>query len=215
MTDNHTHRRWPYRLLWVIALLSLGLNIALFIGLLSFRFRAEKRAQEAAAVLDMIELNNLDIPIHVDETLALSLTVPFKDTFVVPISNTVPVSTQVLFEDTLVVPINTIIPLNNTVEVAVDIPLAGRVILPIPIVANIPVNLDVDVTISKTIPIQTDIPVNFLVEVPIESDVPIQTDIPVQLDFPVTITLEELGLEDLFAKVQEAMDLLTGILGAP
>jgi hypothetical protein len=207
-------RAWHYYLLWIIALLSLFLNVAFVIGVLNFRAQARQQVQDASAFLDTVDIGDFDLPVNVDETLTLSMTVPFSDTFIVPISATVPVSTSVLFQDNIVVPINTIIPVNTTVNVPVNLPAVGLVSVPFPISTNIPVNLEVDVPISRTIPVETDIPVVLVVEVPVQSEVPIQSDIPVQLNFPVTIPLDEMGFQMLLQRVQNALNLLARLLGA-
>ena len=142
---------WHYYLLWIVAILALVVGMAILIALLSFRAQARTEVQEASAYLDTVELEAFDLPIVVDETLQLSMTVPFSDTFLVPISATVPVSESILFEDQVVVPINTNIPINTTFNVPVEVPLVGTVDLPIPISTNIPVNLTVDVPISSKV----------------------------------------------------------------
>lgn len=212
--DDRIATRWHYRLLWVVALLALLLNLALFTALLNFRWQARRQVQEANAFLRTIEISDFDLPVHVDQSLALSMTVPFSDTFVVPISATVPVSTSVLFEDNITVPINTVIPVNTTVNVPVDVPLVGRVDLPFPITTNIPVNLTVNVPIRREIPVRTDIPVDLVVEVPVQSAIPVETTVPVRMDFPVTIPLDEMGFQVLLDRVKEALNLLAELLGA-
>ncbi|MCI0394238.1 MAG: hypothetical protein L0332_28420 [Chloroflexi bacterium] len=208
-------RTWHYGLLWLLALLSLLFNAVLIITLLSLRAQAREEVNQAIEILNEATLENFDLPVHVDETLAISMTVPYSDTFVVPISATVPVSTSVLFKDNIQVPIDTIIPVNTTVHVPVDIPVAGRVTIPIPIFTNIPVSLTVEVPISRTIPVRTDIPVDLMVTIPVQSEIPIQTDVPVLLDFPVTIPLSELGFQALVEQLQEALAAMAEMLGGP
>jgi hypothetical protein len=205
---------WHYYLLWFVAILALVVGVLILVALLSFRAQARQEIKDASTYLETVELGQFDLPIVVDETLMLSMTVPFSDTFFVPISATIPVSTSILFEDQIVVPINTNIPINTTFNVPVDIPLVGLIDLPIPISTNIPVNLTVDVPISSKVPINIDIPVNLLVDVPVASDIPIETDIPIQLEFPVTIPLDEMGFQTLLTQLQEALQLLAQSLGA-
>lgn len=202
---------WHYRLLWLVALASLALNLALFAGIYSFRQRAQQEVRNASRLLNTVEIENFELPVEVDETLPISLTVPFSDTFQAPISATVPISAAIPFTDNIEVPINTVIPINTQVQV--PIPVIGNVVVPIPIVTNIPVSLTVDVPISRTIPVQLDIPVNLDVEVPVESEVKIETEVPVQLEFPVTIPFDEMGFQALLVQVQEALDGLAELLG--
>jgi hypothetical protein len=198
-------------LLWTFVLISLGLNLLILASLYNLRQRARVEVRNAAELLDSVEVENFDLPVHVEESVALSLTVSFSDTFLVPISATVPVSASVPFSDTIVVPVNAIIPVNTTV--AVPIPAIGNVTIPIPIVTNIPVNLSVNVPISRSIPVQLEIPVDLLVEIPIESEIPVEADVPVLMDFPVTVPLDEMGMQQLLQHLRDALDALSRILG--
>lgn len=204
-------RSWHYRLLWLVALASLALNLALFAGIYAFRQRAQEEVRNASRLLDTVEMEDFQLPIQVDESLPISLTVPFSDTFQTPISATVPISAAIPFTDNIKVPVNTVIPINTQVQVPV--PVIGNVVVPIPIVTSIPVSLTVDVPISRTIPIQLDIPVNLDVEVPVESEVKIDTEVPIQLEFPVTIPFDEMGFQAMLRQVQEALDVLAELLG--
>lgn len=215
MSENKSIlRAWHYWLLWVVALLSLIMSALLLAGLIDFRLKARQQVQDAAVLLGGLELENFDLAVAVDETLTVSTTVPFSDTFTVPISATVPVSTSILFEDNISVPINTIIPVNTNINVPIEIPVVGALNVPFPISTNIPVNLNVNVPISKDVPIQLDIPVDLLIDVPIQSDIPIETDVPVKMEFPVTIPLDEMGFQRMLQRVQEALGLLAALMGA-
>lgn len=203
-------RSWHYLLLWLLVIVSLGLNAFLIMTLINVRDQARAQVEAAGERLDDVEVGQYDLPIEIDETLPISFTVPFSDTFVVPISATIPVSASVPFSETIDVPINTTIPINA--RVSVPLPALGNIPIPIPIVTAIPVNLDVQVPISRSIPVQLDIPVNLTVEVPVESQVPVQSDVPVELEFPVTLPLEDMGFRDVIEQVQAALDALTQIL---
>jgi hypothetical protein len=205
-----TGRAWHYRLLWLIALSSLLMNITLVAGLLNYRVRLQASADTFAAALETIDLREIEVAVTIDETLPISMTIPFSDTFQVPIQTTIPVATTILFEDVVQVPINTTIPINTDFVVQVDIPFFGRTGIPIPIVTTIPVNLTVDVPISRLIPIETEIDVDMFIAVPVQSQIPIQTEVPVQLDFPVIISLEQLGLEAIVDQLGHALRDLTG-----
>jgi len=203
-------RGWHYLLLWLLVLVSLGLNVFLFVTLNNIRNQARTQVEAAGERLQAVEVGAFELPVHIDETLPISFTVPFSDTFVVPISATIPVSASVPFSETIDVPINTNIPINATISV--PLPAIGNIPIPIPIVTNIPVNLDVQVPISRTIPVELDIPVDLIIEVPVESQVPIETEVPVQFDFPVTLPLEDMGLQQLIQQVQAALDSLIRLL---
>ncbi len=199
---------WHYRLLWLMALLSLALNLALIAVLLDYRGQLQAGAANLTAALDTVQLEDLELAIVVDETVPISLTVPFTDTFRVPIRETIPVATTILFEDLIAVPIDADIPIDTDFVVQVDIPLVGRTGIPIPIVTTIPVSLTVEVPISRLIPVETEIEVDFLVDVPVASEIPVNAQLPVQFTIPVTVPLDELGLERLLDHLRDALQQL-------
>jgi hypothetical protein len=207
-------RSWHYRALWIIAAVSFIFNIVLIFGLLNVRDNARRQVTEAADSLSGVVLEPQELSVVIDESLAISLTVPFSDTFIVPVSQTVPVSISVLFEDIIEVPIQENIPINTIVVVPVTIPVIGSLVdLEIPIVTNIPIDLNVEIPISRTIPVDTSIPVVFDVEVPVQSDVPIQAVVPVNMEIPVTVPLDEFGLDDLIGQLEQALRDLAKSLG--
>lgn len=212
-TSDSPLRVWHYPLLWVLAGLSLGLNLLLIASLLYVRWQVGKIVADMAQALGEVALDTIEYPLQISDTLKVETTVPFSDTFVVPIKATVPVDTTILFEDTVVVPINTVIPVNTTVTVPVTIPLAGTFDVEIPISTRIPVNLSVDVPISKEVPIQLEIPVDLQVEVPVESEIPINAEVPVKMDVPLSIPLGDTPLFAILDQVREAMGKLAQILG--
>jgi hypothetical protein len=201
---------WHYRLLWLVALTSLLLNVALAAVLLNARTQLQDGAAALTAALDTVEFDDIELEITIDETVPISLTIPFSDTFQVPIRETIPVATTVLFEDLIEVPIDAIIPIDTDFVVQVDIPLVGRTGIPIPIVTTIPVSLTVEVPISRVIPVETDIEVDFLVDVPVQSEIPVNTELPVQLNIPVVIALDQLGLDRLLDHLRDALQQMSG-----
>lgn len=207
-------RSWHYRALWIIAAISFIFNIFLVFAVFNIRDSAQRQVTAAADSLETVQFEAYELPIVINEMLPISLTVPFSDTFVVPVSQTVPVSLSVLFEDNIDVPIQENIPINTIVAVPVTIPVIGQTVeLEIPIVTNIPIDLNVQVPISRNIPINTSIPVVFEVDVPVQSDVPIQAEVPVMLDIPVTVPLDEMGLDGPIGQIIEALRELARSLG--
>jgi hypothetical protein len=213
-TQGGMARSFHYRALWAIAIVSFLLNFALIYGLLSARASAARQVTEAADSLAAVRLDPFELPVNVDESLPISMTVPFSDTFLVPISQTIPVSLSVLFEDNIEVPIQEIIHINTIVFVPVQvIPGLPPANIEIPIITDIPIDLFVEVPVSKTIPISTSIPVVFDVEVPVNSNVPIQSEVPVELAFPVNIPLDEMGVDVIIGQIEEALRDLARSLG--
>ncbi|MEM7113308.1 MAG: hypothetical protein AAF614_12810 [Chloroflexota bacterium] len=208
-------RVWHYWLLWVIVIISLGLNGLLIYGLLSARTQAGQEVARVATALRDNPMGDFEIPVNVDEMLPISMDVPFEDTFTVEISETIPVSTSVLFEEDIEIPIRETVRIAENVQVFVVIPVINqRVPIDIPIGANIPIALDINVPVSYEIPVETDIPVNFIVDVPVSTNVPIDTEVPVQLDFPVTVPMENLEINTFLGELQKGLEELAQMLGA-
>lgn len=204
---------WHYRLLWLFAILSLLFNAILVAGLLSFRVQAQQEAENISQALDSVSFDNFEFPVVVEDSVPISMTVPFNQLFEVPISKTLPISLSVPFTDTFIVPIEHTIPINTQVNVPVNIPAVGSVNLPIPISTNVPISLTVEVPVSKTVAINTDIPVVLDVEVPIRTEVPINNDIPISLNIPVEVPLDQLGINPILQQVKDFVDLLGQALG--
>ena len=206
-------RTWHYIILWIIVILSLTINILLLAGLYSFRQRAQTEVTRVNEILDSVQIDNFDLPIKVDETLPLSMSVAFSDTFQVPISATVPVSTSIVVDDNLNVPINETVRIDRDVRVAAVI-LGQEIPVDIPIRADIPIALNLDVPVDLEVPVDTEIPINLMVDVPVQTEIPVDTEVPIQLEFPVTIPLDQLGFNALLTEVKEGLKILGEILGA-
>jgi hypothetical protein len=131
-------------LLWIIALLSLALNLMLINVLLNVRQQVGAGAESAAKAVANLRLSSIDYTVKIDQSLPVSFTVPFSSTFAVPISVTLPISTQV--------------------SIPLETPF-GVLPLTVPIRTTIPVNLRPTVPIDIAIPISTTVPV--IVDVPI------------------------------------------------
>jgi type II secretory pathway pseudopilin PulG len=137
-------RTLSHWLLWIIALLSLALNLALINVLLNVRRQVGASAESAARAVANLRQSSIDYTVKIDQSLPVSFTVPFSSTFVVPISVTLPISTQV--------------------SIPLETPF-GVLPLTVPIRTTIPVNLKPTVPIDLAIPISTTVPVD--VDVPI------------------------------------------------
>jgi hypothetical protein len=134
-----------YYLLWLVALVSLGLNIFIIYTLLDVRRQAAESFARAAEAVSVIKDGSIEYTVKIDEEIPIALDVPVQFTVEVPIVETIPV--------------------NTTVGVPVEIPLVGTRTISIPILANIPINLTVQVPIDKTIPVDATLPVKFDVPV--------------------------------------------------
>lgn len=215
MPETNTRRiSWHYILLWFIVTISLGINLVLLYYLYSFRLRAQQEVTSITQMLETVELNNFDLPVVVSETIPLSLSIPFSDTFPVPISTTIPVSTSITVSETISVPITDVVNIDRDIEVSVVV-LGQRVPVQVPLRASIPINLQTDIPVNLEVPVELEIPVNLPLEVPVQTEVPVQAEVPVRLEFPVTIPLDEMGFTVLLEQIKEAFRVLGAALGAP
>jgi hypothetical protein len=197
-----------------VAIISLLLNILLLAGLYNFRRQAQQEVANVTQILDTIEIENFDLPVVVDETLPIAITVPFSDTFEVPIQATIPISLTVPIQEDLSFPINEVVSVNRDVTVSIIV-LGQPIPVDIPIRTDIPISLNVDIPVDLQVPIDTEIPIDLLIEVPIDTEVPIAEEVPVKLAFPVTVPMDELGFNLLLVQVKDGLRLLAELLGAP
>lgn len=197
-----TKRSWPYLLLWGIALTSLLLNLLLLGGL--WRFQQQARAQITAvtATLEGVRLRDMTLPLVIDETVPLALTVPFSDTFQVPISMTVPISTTFAVQDTINVPLDEVVSIDRDVTVNLSI-LGQAVPVNIPIRADVPIRLDAAIPLDLQVPVRAEVPLDLVVDVPVRTELPVDAEVPVRMEIPVTLPLGELGLNDFLAGLRE------------
>jgi hypothetical protein len=207
-------RSWHYILLWLVAIVSLVLNILLLVGLYNFRLQARQEVDNVAEILDTVKIENFELPVVVDETLPIDITVPFSDTFEVAIQETVPISMMIPIKENISFPINDVVSINRDVTVSIVV-LGAPIPVNIPIRTDIPISLNIDVPIDMEVPVDTSIPINLNIAVPVDTEVAIQEEVPVKLDFPVTVPLDELGFNVLLIQVKEGLQLLAELLGAP
>ena len=212
---TQTRRPRGYILLWIIVILSLAFNILLVTGgifaLQAYRSATRQSAAQlnaAAEQLDQNRLTNFDIPVVIDEVLPVNFTVEYSDNFQVPIDTSIPVNTSVTYSDVFEVPIEETIRIDTDFEVDVTIPLLNRVVpLVIPIKTDIPLQLDIEVPVEIEIPVETEVPVNLVVDIPIDTVIPINEEVPVQLDFGVTVPIEEeTTLPSLFDQIIDSLN---------
>lgn len=213
-SNSSRWRSWHYILLWLVAISSLVLNILLFAGLYNFRLQARQEVAHVTEILDTVNIENFDLPIKIDETLPIDITVPFSDTFEVPIHETVPISMTIPIKENVSFPINDVVSISRDVTVSIMV-LGVPVPVDIPIRADIPISLNIDIPVDMEVPVNTTIPIDLDIKVPVDTEVMIQEEVPVKLDFPVTVPLDELGFNILLVQVKDGLRLLAEVLGAP
>ncbi len=132
--------------LWVIALISLVLNLALAGALVYGWVTARRFAADTATALETFSNQ--------------TITYRFR------LNQTVPVRADVPFEQTLMMPVRQNLDIDTTVTVSQELPVIGQVTFDVPIRANVPVSFDIPFVISETFPVYTDVPLNL--EIPVE-----------------------------------------------
>ena len=207
-------RSWHYVLLWLIVIVSLVFNILLLAGLYNFRLQAQKEVANVTEILDKVEIENFDLPVVVDETLPIDITVPFSDTFEVAIHEMIPISMTIPIEENVSFPINDVVRINRDITVSIVV-LGMPIPVDIPIRADIPINMEIDIPIDMEVPVDTTIPIDMDIKVPVDTDVAIQEEVPVKLDFPVTVPLDEMGFNVLLVEIKSGLRLLAERLDAP
>jgi hypothetical protein len=140
-----TKRPLDYYLLWAVALLSLLINVGLGYSLLVARAKAAQGAQTAAQAVAALRAASIDYPVHIQQSLPVSLTLPIHTTVSVPISVTLPIDTQFSFT------LHTLVG-----DFPVNLPLQAMV--PVHVQPEVPVNLTVPV--STTVPVSLDVPIH-------------------------------------------------------
>jgi hypothetical protein len=145
-TPPPAHRMpWHYYAVWVIALVSLALNVYIFYILLQVQQQAALAFSQAADSMGAIRNGSIQYVVNIDEEIPVVLDVPVNFTVKVPIQKTLPIQT--------------------TVDVPIELPLLGTRTITVPINTSIPIDLSVEVPIDESIPINAKIPVQF--DVPI------------------------------------------------
>jgi len=141
-------RPLDYYLLWIVTLVLLVVNAGLVYALLAARTKAAEGAATAAQAVAAFRTGTVETTVHIEQTLPVSLTVPFRTTLTVPISVTLPVDTQLSFT------LHTIV---------------GDLPVNVPFQTTLPVHFQQSVPVAFSVPVSTTVPVSF--DVPVRIDV--------------------------------------------
>ena len=150
-----TKRPLDYYLLWCMVWLSLLLNAGLIYVLVVVRQKAGDGAQVAAQTVAALRTSSFDYTVHVEQSLPVSLTIPFDTVVNVPISTTLPIDTQFSFSlHTLVgdfpvnIPVQALVPVNLVSQVPVH--LAVPISTTVPVVIDAPIHIDLGQSVFGT-----------------------------------------------------------------
>jgi hypothetical protein len=130
-------KRFSTVLLWVLVLLSLGLNVLLLSELNRIRLAAIDGLGQAETTLVDLSDEVISYEFEVDRTIPVMAEVPFQRTFQVPIKTSVPI--------------------DQVFNVPIETPL-GVIDLDVPLKTEFPVDVVIPITIDETIGIETEVP---------------------------------------------------------
>ena len=150
--------------LFVLVLLSLGLNGLLLWQWWSFQQRVEQTFQEVQPALHKAILQAI-VDLEAFEQTSLEFEVEIDQEF--------PIETEILVNDSLEFPIQTVVPIQQEIETTVMLdPFQSGLEIPtditVPVDIEVPLDLNVPIEINKALPISTIIPVNLTVPLSID-----------------------------------------------
>lgn len=167
--------------LFILVLLSLGLNGVLLWQWWTFQQQTEQTIQQLRPV---IQANLTEASANL-ESFAQS-TIQFE----LPVQQEFPIMVEVPFRESLEVPIKTTVPINQEIQTTIMVsPLAGM---------NIPVEV--------TVPVNLDIPINLIIPVEIDRTIPISTTVPLDITVPIAIDVSKTGLAVYLERLSAGLD---------
>lgn len=223
----------PSRTPWyaILAVLSIGFNLLILIGLLTIRgmiggtlASANQNLFETINTLNNYEGYTVNVRLNEEVRLDQSEPVLFEDTISVPIKTNVTVNEVIPFNDQIVVPINTTVPVNKVVQAPLDI-AGSRVFIPVPIDLTVPIDMQVTVPIEAEVPVTLDVPIDFEVDVAMSELIPltnrngdpltITLDVDTEVEVPLAEILREVNLTPTLGEIHRALNVVESILLLP
>ncbi len=154
---NPSQRRAPV-LLWMIALLSLAINIVIIAGLVVGIITARRFAANAADKLEALGNSTIATTVRVNREVTVDTTVPF------------------VYSDSIAIEQN--LPIDTVVNIKQEVPVIGLIDFNVPIKTSVPIRLKVPVSIKQSIPVKASVPINFDVPVAVQiRDTPLKAQI--------------------------------------
>jgi hypothetical protein len=144
MDNTRTRRTADYYLLWLVVIVSLGLNLYVINVLMQARRQVAQAASTAATAVGQLGAAAIDYAVPISQTLPVSFTVAYRQTFSVPISVTLPIDTQV--------------------QVTLNTPI-GDFPINVPVKTTVPINLNPQVPLSLAVPVSVSVPISFTVPI--------------------------------------------------
>ena len=185
----------------LIGALGIALMVAfVFIGALFLRLeqtRDDLERVEGGALLATVQLQAFrdelvalgpEVSANLDEAIAgLEGFGTSTLEFDVRIEERVAIDTEIEIDREFTVPVQTTIPIAQTIETTVEVQGPLGVVVPVDIA--VPINLEVPVDLDLTFAVQERLP--------------IEAEVPVEFEVPIAVAIEDTGLGDLFASLDE------------
>lgn len=231
MTTESQPRSNSQRLLWIIALTSLGFNILVVIILLVVRglvgdFLAQTNQYLYQSLQRLDDYEGYAMPVHLsqDVTLASADEVLFEDVLQVPVNITVPISQTIPFKDNIAVPIRESIHVKDTVRAPLQIN-GTTVYIDVPVELDVPVNLDVVAPVDTQVPVQLSVPLNTTLQVPVRELIPLKNgagqpltiglDLQTNIPVPMDALLADVYMLPMLQSMHKALNVLESLLFLP
>lgn len=168
-------------LIFILVVISLGLNLFLIAQLRQVQSQASTAAKEFGPqiqgaldeiIADLADFENssIEVAVDVEQEFPIEVEIPFNEEIEVPIQMTVPIS--------------------QVIETTITLDLLGTG-------AGIPIDI--------AVPIDLEIPIENTVVVPINRTIPISTTVPLDLSVPVAINLGETELGPAIVRLREGL----------
>ncbi|HUN23409.1 MAG TPA: hypothetical protein PK299_09805 [Anaerolineales bacterium] len=201
MAESFRYSFKVHRLLWIVTLISLGVNLLMFTLGFAYVLLIRSESQKISAELAKLNTEEVTLPITIAQDLPVKMEFPYKDNIQVPVDVNIPVNLTVKVDEIIQVPISQEIEVNS--DVLVQVPVLGP--QRVPFSTTIPVEMIVDVPVKLDIPVSENIPVKFNVEAPIDTTIKIDTTMPINMQFPVIIPVDELGTGPLIEQLNRSL----------
>jgi hypothetical protein len=140
---------WPpgYLLLWIVALISLAINVVMLRQLLLARRIALESVQDSIAVIDSLQGQVINYNVVIDENLPINADIPINETVEIHIQDEFPINTTVTVS----------VPAGPLGSIPVRVPISTTV----PIDRTIPIQINQTFSLSTMIPLHLDVPLAF------------------------------------------------------
>ena len=173
---------------FVIAVLSLALNIILIWQLLTIQREIQAAARNLGPMLQE-SLGQTIADLEDFEQSTIEVNVEVNEDF--------PIRTEIALNETVEVPIELTVPISQVIETTITLDI---------------LDTGVEIPVDISVPVDVEIPINNTISVPINRSIPISTTIPLDVNVPIAIEVGETDLVQYIAQVREGLVSLNGFV---